>query len=1006
MMRSRLLFASLAVAAGVPAVAAAEDKVTYVDHVLPIFRNACLNCHNPDKKKAGLDLSAYAKVMEGSEGGQVINPGSAEDSLLFRCIFQKSDDPKMPPKGEKLADKEIAIIKNWIAGFALETASSKPAKKNSVDVAVVSLERPDGPPPMPGDLPLDPVVHTDRPNALVALAASPWAPLVAVGGQKQVILYNTGTLEPVGILPFPEGFPSVVRFSRNGKLLLTGGGLGGKSGKVVLWNVLTGERSGAVGDEVDQVLAADVSADQAHVALGGPTRILKIYATKDGALEHSIKKHTDWITAIAFSPDGKYLASADRNGGIVVWEGATGNEFNVLAGHKGMVTALAFMPGVLASGSEDGKIVLWDVKEGKEIKKWDAHGGGVASLDFTPDGRLVSCGRDKVAKVWDKDGNVTTTSEPLGDIAVRAALSGDRVVAGDWSGAIKVFGLDGKPVGELTSNPTPIADHLADVKKQLAAAEAARPEMQRSFEAATQNLRKEKDDAEAKRKADLAENERLKNEVSEKLAAAKALPDQAEKSLTDAQEQLAAAVRERGQADENRKGADEQNADAAQAFEAAEKAVADRTRQVEKLAAELERIRKEAPEQVAALQKRLDATAAEIAKLSQPPAPPKPAVDEKRIAELSKKLDGLNQEIARRREDREKKQSTPGYDAANKAVQDIKPQIAAAEKDLEAAKATLVLPKGSPAGEHLAKSKTALEESDAAIAAAQAGLERWTKAQSFMAVYRATETLKLKEELHEELLASAKNAFLPVEQAKTKIAAIEKQIADAPERLKEKEAALAAAGEAAKSAADKAAAAGTQLQEKEAALAGGDERKKQAGELQAKLDQLNQEIAKRRESRAKEKEGTPEYDRANEQVQGIKPDIAAAEKALNDAQGALDENARKAAEAEIGKARDAVRLARNESDEAQKSAGAAAAQADEARGAAERLRGELAQVKSRLPEFEKAAAAARNDAESQAASLAKELEKIRADTQRAKAEFDARWHPAPELTGSDVASGG
>ena len=79
-------------------------------------------------------------------------------------------------------------------------------------------------------------------NALTALAVSPWAPLVAIGGQKQILLYNTETLEPLGVLPFPEGFPAIIRFSRNGQLLLTGGGLGGKSGKVALWDIKTGDR--------------------------------------------------------------------------------------------------------------------------------------------------------------------------------------------------------------------------------------------------------------------------------------------------------------------------------------------------------------------------------------------------------------------------------------------------------------------------------------------------------------------------------------------------------------------------------------------------------------------------------------------------------------------------------------------------------------------------------------------------------------------------------------------
>ena len=255
-----------------PIAALAADKVTYVDHVLPIFRNTCLNCHNPDKKKAGLDLTTYQGTLMGSENGKVINPGNADGSLLYKCV-SPGGDPKMPPKGDRLTDAELAVVKNWILGFALENATGKPAVvvQNQVALAVVSLTKPDGPPPMPGDLPLEPVVRTKTANALTALAASPWAPLVAIGGQKQIVLFNTETLQAVGVLPFPEGFPTIIRFSRNGQLLLTGGGLGGKSGKVVLWNVLTGERAGTIGDEVDQVLAADVSPDHAHIALGGPT---------------------------------------------------------------------------------------------------------------------------------------------------------------------------------------------------------------------------------------------------------------------------------------------------------------------------------------------------------------------------------------------------------------------------------------------------------------------------------------------------------------------------------------------------------------------------------------------------------------------------------------------------------------------------------------------------------------------------------------------------------------
>src|SRR5207248_6140678 len=128
---------------------------------------------------------------------------------------------------------------------ALENSGSKAVvTKPSTDIGLTSIVRgKPAVPPMPTKpLPLEPVVKTAKANAITALASSPWAPLVALGGQKQVLLYNSDSLALVGVLPFPEGVPHVLRFSRNGSLLLAGGGHEGKSGRVVVWNVRSGER--------------------------------------------------------------------------------------------------------------------------------------------------------------------------------------------------------------------------------------------------------------------------------------------------------------------------------------------------------------------------------------------------------------------------------------------------------------------------------------------------------------------------------------------------------------------------------------------------------------------------------------------------------------------------------------------------------------------------------------------------------------------------------------------
>ena len=138
----RLRFGASCAAAGLallPTVVQAQDKVTYQDHVLPVFRNTCLNCHNPEKKKAGLDLSSYAAAMAGSENGKVIEPGDPDGSLLFRLV-SRTEEPFMPPKGDKLPEKDLDAIKKWIIGGVLETAGSTAVASNKpkVDLKVAT----------------------------------------------------------------------------------------------------------------------------------------------------------------------------------------------------------------------------------------------------------------------------------------------------------------------------------------------------------------------------------------------------------------------------------------------------------------------------------------------------------------------------------------------------------------------------------------------------------------------------------------------------------------------------------------------------------------------------------------------------------------------------------------------------------------------------------------------------------------------------------------------------
>ena len=500
----------------------AQEKVTYQDHILPLVETHCSKCHNPDKLKGDLDLTSFNGTIKGGGSGQVVVSGNADGSRLWKSITH-AEEPTMPPN-KKLSDKELEVFKKWIAGGLLENSGSKAiaASKPAVDLTLKSagVGKPEGPLPMPTELALDPVVHTARNNPLIGLAASPWSPLVAIAAQKQVLIYNTDTLEFLGVLPFTNGQPVDLKFSRNAKLLLAGGGQGAKTGKVVVWDVASGEQVITVGAEQDTVIAADISPDQSLVAVGGPSRLVKIYSTKDGEVLHKIKKHTDWVTAVAFSPNGEFLASADRNGGISLWDPENGQELFTLPGHRSAVTALSWRDDskILASASEDGNLRWWETAEGKQAKTWAAHSGGVLSVAYTHDGKLVSCGRDNQVTSWNAEGNKIKSYAFEGELPLRAVFSqdGERVIATDFAGRVAVWNTkEAKRLGALESNPLPIAERLAQAEKRLAELQKQAKEPNSELKKAEAALAKAKADLEAAKKT--AETANIAQKASEDL---------------------------------------------------------------------------------------------------------------------------------------------------------------------------------------------------------------------------------------------------------------------------------------------------------------------------------------------------------------------------------------------------------------------------------------------------------------------------------------------------------
>ncbi|MFM9061609.1 MAG: c-type cytochrome domain-containing protein [Pirellula sp.] len=457
-------------------------KITYDDHIKPIFREHCSSCHNNNAKKGGLSLESYQATMAGGSSGEVLVAGDLDASRLYALTAHK-EQPTMPPMQDKIAQAKIDLLKTWVEQGMPENSGSAIRKPmaNAAAISVAAAGRPEGPPPMPASVLKQTPLYTAKASSISALGAAPWSPLIAVGGQRQVTLYHSVTGQLMGILPFPEGEPQSITFSRDGKLILIGGGRHSVDGYAVLCDLATGNRIAKVGDELDIVMAADISDDNRLIALAGPQKMVRVYDTLTGERKWEQKKHTDWIYAVRFSPDGLLLATADRAAGLVIWESATGKMYADLQGHKNEIRSLAWRPdsGAVVSASLDGTLKMWDMNESKLLKSWDAHPGGAAAIAIANDGVMVSTGKDRKVKVWDAAGNAAGEMPALEEAGQEVAITVDsqHVVSGDWLGNVRVWlRADPKDEKRLAANPVTLEMSIAANKErhvQLAAAAQA-----------------------------------------------------------------------------------------------------------------------------------------------------------------------------------------------------------------------------------------------------------------------------------------------------------------------------------------------------------------------------------------------------------------------------------------------------------------------------------------------------------------------------------------------------
>jgi len=152
------------------------------------------------------------------------------------------------------------------------------------------------------------------------------------------------------------------------------------------------------------VRAVAWSPDGKTLASGSKDNMVKLWEAGNRHLLRTLSGHADIVTSVTWSPDGRTLASGSDDHTVKLWEAGSGQLLRTFSGHAGDVESVAWSPDgkTLASGSDDHTVKLWEAGSGQLLRTLSGHASAVWSVAWSPDGKmLASGGRDRTVKLWD-----------------------------------------------------------------------------------------------------------------------------------------------------------------------------------------------------------------------------------------------------------------------------------------------------------------------------------------------------------------------------------------------------------------------------------------------------------------------------------------------------------------------------------------------------------------------------------------------------------------------------